>query len=64
MAKEHLILRKLENIEKEVRQIRARMPDIDSIMTEEDYSSLNDYRREKMAGRLHSHESVKKKLDL
>ena len=64
MAKEHLILRKLENIEKEVRQIRARMPDIDSIMTEEDYSSLNDYRREKMAGRLHSRESVKKRLGL
>lgn len=64
MAKEHLILRKLENIEKEVKQIRAHMPDIDSIMTEEDYAFLMDYRKEKMAGRLHSHESVRKKLGL
>lgn len=38
------------------------MVDIDSILTEDDYSALTAYRREKKAGKLVSHEKLKKRL--
>lgn len=40
------------------------MVDPDSIMTEEDYASLIDYRKEKKEGKLTSHEDLKKELEL
>ena len=58
------ILRKLERIEKDVVSIKEHMVDIDSIMTEEDYESLLAYRKEKASGKLISHKSIKKDLDL
>ena len=33
--------------------------DVDSILTEEDYLSLQEYRKEKESGTLTSHESLK-----
>ncbi|MBI2574310.1 hypothetical protein HYV82_00295 [Candidatus Woesearchaeota archaeon] len=62
MAGEKLIMQKLQKLEKEVTQIKAQMADIDSVMTEEDYLALMDYRKEKASGRLLSHEQVKKEL--
>lgn len=59
-----LILQKLENIEKNVEQIREHMVDSDAIMTEEDYEALLLYRKEKSEGRLISHEELKKELGL
>lgn len=64
MANESVILKKLENLEKEVREIKTRMVDSDSIMTENDYSALIEYRKEKKAGKLISHEHVKKEFGL
>ena len=40
------------------------MVDVDSIMTEEDYRTLKDYREEKSKGKLISHEKLKKELEL
>ena len=57
-------MRKLEKLEKEVKEIRQRMVDADCIMTEEDYTLLLDYRREKEEGQLTSHEQLKKELGL
>ncbi len=62
MAGEKLIMQKLQKLEKEVTQIKAQMADIDSVMTEEDYLALMDYRKQKASGRLLSHEQVKKEL--
>ena len=59
-----LILKKLEKIEKDVVDIREHMVDADAIMTEEDYKSLLEYRKEKSEGRLISHDELKKELGL
>ena len=64
MADEKLILQKLEKIEKEVSQIKEDMVDRDSIMTEEDYLALLEYRKEKAAGKLISHKQIKKEFGL
>jgi len=64
MKSEHVILQKLENIEKNVEKIKQHMVDIDAIMTEEDYEALLEYRKEKVEGKLISHEAVKKQLGL
>ncbi len=64
MDVEQQILQKLEKIEREVKEIKGHMVDIDSIMTEEDYGSLIAYREEKAAGKLVSHEQLKKELGL
>jgi hypothetical protein len=64
MTNETLILKKLENLEKEVKEIKTRMVDSDSIMTENDYSALIEYRKEKKSGKLVSHEHTKKELGL
>ena len=58
------ILKKLERIEKDVISIKEHMIDIDSVMTEDDYESLLVYRKEKALGKLISHKSIKKDLDL
>ena len=51
-------------MENEVKTIKKHMVDTDSIMTEEDYKSLLEYRKEKLRGKLISHEQLKKQLDL
>ena len=64
MNSEKTILQKLEKIEKEIEDIRDHMVDIDSIMTEEDYLALLEYRKEKEAGKLVSHEQIRKELGI
>ena len=64
MPAERLILKKLEKLEKEIKQIRGRMVDPDSIMTEDDYVALLEYRKEKEDGKLISHERVKKEFEV
>lgn len=64
MANNDAILKKLEKLEKEVKKLRQEMVDPDTIMTEEDYAALIEYRKEKAAGRLVSHEQLKKDLGL
>ena len=54
----------LEFVKKEVIEIKQHMVDIDSIMTEDDYKALQDYREEKSKGKLISHEQLKKELGL
>lgn len=58
------VLQKLGEIEKEIRYIKENMLDADSIMTEEDFEALLEYRKEKKAGKLVSHEDVKKELGM
>lgn len=64
MNTEKQILEKLEKIERQVEEIKVHMVDIDSIMTEDDYSALIEYRKEKEANKLVSHEQLKKELGL
>ncbi|MBI2583410.1 MAG: hypothetical protein HYW25_01970 [Candidatus Aenigmarchaeota archaeon] len=64
MSAETQILEKLEKIEREVKEIREHMVDIDSIMTEDDYEALLQYRKEKEEGKLISHEQLKKESGL
>ncbi|MCG7849217.1 MAG: hypothetical protein MIO93_08580 [ANME-2 cluster archaeon] len=44
--------------------IKSHMIDVDSIMTEDDYISLNEYRNEKESGKLISHEELKREMGL
>lgn len=62
MKSEQQIMEKVEMIEEEIKEIKAHMADIDSIMTEEDYEALLAYRKEKAKGSLTSHEELKKEL--
>ncbi len=64
MKEELQILEKLDKIEKEVKQIKSHMVDIDSIMTEEDYGALLAYREEKKKGKLITHDQLKKEIGL
>ena len=64
MQQEKQIFDKLERIEKSVEDIKNHMVDIDSIMTEEDFEALVDYRKEKSQNKLISHEQLKKELGL
>ncbi len=61
---QQLILQKLEKIERGVENIKEHMVDVDSIMTEEDYTDLVEYRKEKETRRLTSHEQLKKELGI
>ena len=54
----------MEFVKMELRRIMEHMVDVDSIMTEDDYKALYEYRREKSEGRLISHEELKKELGL
>lgn len=64
MRTEQQILEKLDKIEKDIASIKTNMVDADSIMTEEDYKALLDYRKEKSSGELVSHEKLKKELGI
>jgi len=59
-----LVLNKLDTIKVELDFIKRNMVDIDSILTEEDYQALMEYRKEKSSGKLISHEQLKKELGL
>ncbi|OBZ34816.1 hypothetical protein C7960_0741 [Methanohalophilus euhalobius] len=58
------IVHELKAIREDLDFIKSHMIDIDSIMTEDDNLSLNQYRSEKRAGTLISHEELKKELGL
>ena len=64
MINETKILQELDKIKDDLKQIKEHMVDIDSIMTEEDYKILLDYRQEKKLGKLISHETLRKELKL
>jgi hypothetical protein len=53
------IVDELKAIREDLDYIKSHMIDIDSIMTEDDNLSLNQYRSEKRAGTLISHEELK-----
>jgi len=63
MANQELV-KELKTIKKELVFIKEHMVDIDSIMTEDDFISLQQYRKEKKDGKLISHNKLKKELGL
>ncbi len=58
------IVHELEFIKEELGYIKEHMVDVDTIMTEEDYEALLEYRKEKREGVLTSHEQLKHELGL
>ena len=69
MATEAVVVKALDelrsvvtHIKKDVEEIKAKMVDSDSVMTEDDYEALLAYRKEKSAKKLVSHEQLKKFL--
>ena len=58
------IVHELRSIREDLDFIKDHMVDIDSIMTEDDYLSLNEYRDEKSSGKLTSHEELKREFGL
>jgi len=63
MANQELT-KELKTIKKELIFIKEHMVDIDSIMTEDDFIALQQYRKEKKDGKLISHDKLKKELGL
>ncbi len=59
-----MIHRDLEFVKRELMEIKARMADMDRIITEDDYKALQEYNVEKSEGRLTSHEDLKKEPGL
>ena len=58
------ILHELRTIREDLDYIKCHMVDIDSILTEEDFLSLREYRKEKASGILTSHEDLKNELGI
>jgi hypothetical protein len=58
------ILHELKAIREYLDYIKGYMVEIDSILTEEDYLSLQEYRKEKASGILTSHENLKNELGI
>jgi len=58
------ILQELRTIREDLDYIKCHMVDIDSILTEEDFLSLQEYRKEKASGILTSHEDLKNELGI
>ncbi len=58
------ILHELKAIREDLEYIKVHMVDIDSILTEEDYLSLQEYRKEKASSMLISHEDLKNELGI
>jgi hypothetical protein len=58
------ILYELKAVREDLDFIKSHMVDMDSILTEEDYFSLQEYRNEKDSGRLTSHEELKTDLGI
>jgi hypothetical protein len=51
-------------LKKEVNEIKEQMVDVDSILTEDDFKALIEYKKEKTEKKLSSHEKIKKELGL
>jgi hypothetical protein len=58
------IRHELRAIKDDLDFIKSHMIDVDSIMTEDDYLSLNEYRNEKESDKLTSHEELKREIGL
>ncbi len=58
------ILDKLTRLEKEVIDIKEHMVDVDSILSEDDFKALLDYRRDKSEGKMIAHDQLKRELGL
>jgi hypothetical protein len=58
------IKHELKAIREDLDFIKSHMVDIDSILTEEDYISLQEFRKEKDSALLISHEDLKKELGI
>ena len=58
------ILQELRAIREDLDYIKGHMVYIDSILTEEDYLSLQEYRKEKASEILTSHKDLKKELGI
>ncbi len=58
------IRHELRVIREDLDFIKGHMMDVDSILTEDDYLSLNEYRNEKESGKLTSHEELKREMEL
>lgn len=56
------LIAELKAIRMDLNYLKEHIVDIDSILTEEDYLALHEYRKEKNAGNLTSHEELKKEL--
>ncbi|MBI2546767.1 hypothetical protein HYV81_06330 [Candidatus Woesearchaeota archaeon] len=54
----------LETVKKELSDIKEHMVDVDSILTEDDYKALQEYKKEKDKGALTSQEDIKRELGL
>lgn len=54
----------LRQIKSELEYLKERMVDVDSIMTEDDYAALQEFRKQEKSGKLISHKRVKKELGL
>ncbi len=63
-ALEEKIVHELEAIRQDINYIKKHMVDQDSIMSEDDYHVLQEYKKEKKTGKLTSHEQLKKELGL
>ena len=58
------IIHELRAIRDDLEFIKNHMVDVDSIMTEDDYLSLNEFGAEKKIGKLTSHEELKREMGL
>lgn len=58
------IFEELDFLKKKILSIEKHMVDIDSILTEDDFAALAEYRAEKAEGRLISHDEIKAELKL
>ena len=58
------IISELKAIREDLSYLKEHMVDIDSILTEDDFIALQEYRKEKKEGKLISHEKLKKELGL
>lgn len=63
METEQNILNRLRRVEQIIVNLQSSIIEADSIMTEEDYESLLNYRKEKKAGALVSHSTIKKEFE-
>jgi hypothetical protein len=61
---ETAVIEELKAIKQDLAYIKQHMVDIDNILAEEDYKALQDYRKEKDAGKLISHDMLKKELGI
>ncbi|MFW6231114.1 MAG: hypothetical protein ACOC32_03770 [Nanoarchaeota archaeon] len=58
-----IINEEIKEMKKDIAYLKKHMVDVDSIMTEDDFELLLDYRTEKEHGKLVSEEQLKKELN-